>query len=144
MEIVTGRDSGLFPVPGHISFECSCPDWAGMCKHIAAVLYGVGVRLDEQPELLFTLRGVDHGELISGAADDSAALILRGARGRKVIESANLSALFGIDLEVPPSAAEATEPTPATGRRSAKTMRPAKSKPSKRARSSPLVTGRQR
>src|SRR4051812_32425965 len=75
LEIITRRDSGLFPIPGHISFQCSCPDWAGMCKHIAAALYGVGVRLDDQPELLFTLRGVDHGDLIGGAVNQTAGLV---------------------------------------------------------------------
>jgi uncharacterized Zn finger protein len=48
--------TGMFPSPKDIRFTCSCPDWASMCKHVAAVLYGVGARLDRQPELLFTLR----------------------------------------------------------------------------------------
>jgi uncharacterized Zn finger protein len=60
MEVVTDRKAGLFPLPGEISFDCDCPDWAVMCKHVAAVLYGAGARLDEKPELLFTLRGVKH------------------------------------------------------------------------------------
>jgi SWIM zinc finger len=101
MEIVTHKERGLFPSPDQISFACSCPDWADMCKHIAAVLYGVGVRFDEKPDLLFALRGVDHADLISGAADDIPHLIARGSTGRKVIKSADLSALFGIELEAP-------------------------------------------
>ncbi|MDD4391852.1 MAG: SWIM zinc finger family protein [Desulfobacterales bacterium] len=64
MGVVTDRKTGLFPQPGEIQFDCSCPDWAVMCKHVAAVLYGVGSRLDSQPELLFLLRGVDAQELI--------------------------------------------------------------------------------
>jgi len=60
MQVVTDRDQGLFPLPREIRFKCDCPDWAVMCKHVAAVLYGVGARLDERPELLFQLRGVDH------------------------------------------------------------------------------------
>jgi uncharacterized Zn finger protein len=60
MEIVTGRELGLFPAPGEIELTCSCLDWAEMCKHVAATLYGVGCRLDREPELLFKLRGVDH------------------------------------------------------------------------------------
>ena len=59
MEIVTRKGEGLFPAPRDISLRCSCPDWATMCKHVAAVLYGVGARLDTRPELLFELRGVD-------------------------------------------------------------------------------------
>ena len=69
MEVVTDRKEGLFPLPGEISFDCDCPDWAVMCKHVAAVLYGVGARLDEKPELLFTLRGVNHEELIDADAE---------------------------------------------------------------------------
>ena len=65
MAIVTDRHHGLFPQPGEITLDCSCPGWAGMCKHVAAVLYGVGSRLDSQPELLFLLRDVDAQELIA-------------------------------------------------------------------------------
>ncbi|MBL3591178.1 MAG: hypothetical protein JMN24_15505 [gamma proteobacterium endosymbiont of Lamellibrachia anaximandri] len=60
MEIVTDRNKGLFPKPSEIKLSCGCPDWAEMCKHVAAVLYGIGSRLDHQPELLFLLRNVDH------------------------------------------------------------------------------------
>ena len=67
MEAVTDRDEGLFPKPKEIKMRCSCPDYAGMCKHLAAVMYGVGNRLDSSPELLFELRGVDHQELIEQA-----------------------------------------------------------------------------
>ncbi|MGF6652763.1 hypothetical protein OKW34_003352 [Paraburkholderia youngii] len=56
--------SGLFPTPKDIKLRCNCLDWATMCKHVAAVLYGVGARLDQQPELLFTLRGVDPADLV--------------------------------------------------------------------------------
>ncbi len=98
MEIMTRRSGGLFPVPAEISMDCSCPDWAGMCKHVAASLYGVGARLDESPELLFVLRNVDHKDLIGQAA--AARAIRRSAtRGRKVIEAGQLSDIFSIDLE---------------------------------------------
>ena len=49
MDVVTRHNDGLFPKPAEIEMECSCPDWAGMCKHVAAVMYGVGARLDESP-----------------------------------------------------------------------------------------------
>ena len=98
MELVTRKQGGLFPSPKEISFECSCPDWAGMCKHVAAALYGVGVRLEEKPELLFELRGVDHTELVGGAAD-AVPRLADGTKNRKVIKGADLSALFGIELE---------------------------------------------
>lgn len=99
MELVTHKQRGLFPSPDQISFACSCPDWAGLCKHVAAVLYGVGIRFDEKPELLFALRGVDHSDLISGAADDLPRFAGGRSAGRKVIKGADLSALFGIEIE---------------------------------------------
>jgi uncharacterized Zn finger protein len=93
MLVMTHPESGLFPKSREISFRCSCPDYASMCKHIAATLYGVGARLDNQPELLFTLRGVDHKELIS-KIDTSM------AQGKaKVVNVDNLGSLFGIDLD---------------------------------------------
>ncbi len=67
MERICRRNGGLFPAPSEIKLECSCPDWAHLCKHVAAVLYGVGVRLDERPELLFRLRQVDEQDLIAKA-----------------------------------------------------------------------------
>ena len=68
MEVVSDRKEGLFPLPGEMKFDCDCPDWAGMCKHVAAVLYGVGARLDLAPEMLFVLRGVNHEELVDVSA----------------------------------------------------------------------------
>src|SRR5690606_30049764 len=76
MQVLTRAQTGMFPEPGEISVGCSCPDYATMCKHVVAVLHGIGVRLDERPELLFMLRQVDQSELISrGAAglDDATA-----------------------------------------------------------------------
>jgi len=98
MTVVTDRDNGLFPHPGEISLHCSCPDWAVMCKHVAAVLYGVGAKLDTQPELLFLLRGVDHEELISAEADIAAvSSALQTDRHPRIAES-DLSHLFGIEM----------------------------------------------
>lgn len=97
MAVVTDRDRGIFPLPREIALDCSCPDWAVMCKHVAAVLYGVGARLDERPELLFLLRGVDHEELIS--TDLSPATIVGGRPGgRRRIAQGDLAEVFGIDL----------------------------------------------
>lgn len=97
MEIITCKERGLFPSPKHISMECSCPDWATMCKHVAAVLYGVGARLDESPELFFQLRNVDHSELITAAG--TATAVTRTTKPGKVLKSGNLSNIFGIDLD---------------------------------------------
>jgi uncharacterized Zn finger protein len=129
MEIVTDRDRGLFPRPGEIALSCSCPDWAMMCKHVAAVLYGVGARLDERPESLFLLRGVNHEELVTAgvghigkrAAGDRAEHRGRGKSGKrgkperpaKRLASERISEVFGIDMEMGDEPAAAT-----AGRRS--------------------------
>ena len=94
MEVVTDRDTGLFPKPGEIKLACDCPDWATMCKHAAAVLYGVGARLDKSPELLFRLRGVDEAELI--AADLA---LPGGAATADTLTDDDLGSIFGIDLD---------------------------------------------
>jgi uncharacterized Zn finger protein len=97
MSVVTDRNKGLFPLPGEISLKCSCPDWAVMCKHVAAALYGVGARLDEAPELLFLLRGVDHEELIS--AEAGVAVAAAGTKGgRRRIADEALADVFGIEM----------------------------------------------
>lgn len=93
MRSVTDRREGLFPLPGQIKLRCSCPDSARMCKHIAATVYGVGHRLDSQPELLFVLRGVDPMELLT------APIALPSASSAEVLESHLLGDIFGIDLE---------------------------------------------
>jgi len=94
--------TGLFPSPREILFTCSCPDWASMCKHVAAVLYGIGARLDHQPELLFTLRQVNQQDLIATAGSD---LSTQGKRpaGTKVLASDDLSEIFGIEMSPPPA-----------------------------------------
>ena len=99
MEIVTRKATGLFPKPGQIHLRCSCPDWADMCKHVAAVLYGVGARLDESPELLFVLRGVDHLELIAAATKSlHADLATPVTRKVATLDEGNLAEVFGIEM----------------------------------------------
>lgn len=98
MEVITSKERGLFPSPQQIKLSCSCPDWATMCKHVAAVLYGVGARLDEQPDLLFRLRGADPLELVATAASGA---VLGGkgpAKGKRL--GADLTSVFGIDLDM--------------------------------------------
>jgi uncharacterized Zn finger protein len=88
---------GLFPSPRDIIFTCSCPDWASMCKHVAAVLYGIGARLDHQPELLFTLRKVEQQDLIAKAGSDLSKT-RKGPARAKVLESEDLAGMFGIEI----------------------------------------------
>jgi uncharacterized Zn finger protein len=108
MEIVTGRAGGMFPSPQEIELSCSCPDYAGMCKHVAATLYGVGNRLDHQPELLFKLRQVDHLDLIADAASPMAK---SKTTGKKTIAADQLADVFGIDVEAPKTSRRAKEIT---------------------------------
>ena len=104
MERICRQSAGLFPTPAEIQLSCSCPDWAGMCKHVAAVLYGIGARFDHQPELLFRLRGVDEMELIASAG--KATPLSKGAPASgKVLGDEDLSEMFGLDMaEVEPKA----------------------------------------
>ena len=98
MKQLTDQKTGLFPSPREIRMSCSCPDSSSCCKHLAAVMYGVGARLDNQPELLFLLRGVDHQELVSQAiaAGNLDRELSRGSGG---LDSQDLGAIFGIELE---------------------------------------------
>ncbi len=96
MEIVTRKGDGLFPSPREITLNCSCPDWASMCKHVAATLYGVGARLDIEPELLFTLRDVDPAEMIEAAIDQPTGA--GKTRKGRLLETDELSSLFGVDI----------------------------------------------
>jgi uncharacterized Zn finger protein len=122
MDVVTAHENGLFPKPREIKLACSCPDGARMCKHVAAVLYGVGARLDHQPELLFLLRKVDHLELIAEAVPHAGK---KSTTKTKTLIESELAGVFGIEL-AEPEAAElvsmaqtATAKRPATGRRKA-------------------------
>ncbi len=100
-ELFTAKDSGLFPSPKEIEFKCSCPDWAYMCKHVAAVLYGIGTRLDEDPSLFFVLRKMKMDDLITQAVRDKSERLLKQAKKKtsRVIDDADLGDVFGIDLE---------------------------------------------
>lgn len=120
MTVVTHPNDGLFPKPREIKLACSCPDSAGLCKHLAAVLYGVGARLDTQPELLFKLRGVDHNDLIT-ALDPATTLQGSTKSRRRTLDSAALGDVFGIDLETEPAAPAAAAP-----KKPAKASQPAK------------------
>ncbi len=97
MERICRHRTGLFPSPDEIKLSCSCPDWASMCKHVAAVLYGIGARLDEQPELLFKLRDVDEKELIARAGK-GLPLARKGPAAKKVLEGGDLSEIFGLEM----------------------------------------------
>jgi len=102
LAVLTDIKHGLFPAPRDMTLECSCPDWAQVCKHVAAVLYGVGVRLDTQPDLFFLLRKVNQAELLTSATAGAVSRT-RPAAGKRIAED-RLAAVFGIELEDAPVA----------------------------------------
>ena len=97
MERICRPQTGLFPSPKEIKLNCSCPDWADMCKHVAAVLYGVGARLDQQPELLFTLRKVDAKDLVARAGA-RLPLAKKAPAAGKMLDRSELAEVFGIEM----------------------------------------------
>ncbi len=134
MEVVSRKGQGLFPSPPEIDLRCSCPDWATMCKHVAAALYGVGARLDQEPALLFTLRGVDPSELLEEAITQTTAST--APTSAPILDSGDLSSIFGIDLalegepmEEEPSIAE---PPPKPRARRPRAVKAASKKPAKK------------
>lgn len=96
-DVFTG-EKGLFPSPKEISFNCSCPDWALMCKHVTAAMYGIGMRFDENPFYFFTLRGIDADRLINVALENKVEQMLANADkpSERIIPESRLNALFGV------------------------------------------------
>ena len=124
MDRVCREGDGLFPAPSEIKLSCSCPDWAGMCKHVAAALYGVGARLDDRPQLLFALRGVDESELLARAGQD---LPLKRAApsAAKVLDDSDFAAVFGLEMA---ETANFDSPAPAAPKRHQRSNTPRTSK----------------
>jgi len=100
-EIFTTSGTGLFPSPKEIKFSCSCPDWASMCKHVAAALYGVGVKLDQDPQLFFKLRNAEMDDLITKALQDKSKKMLKkaGKKTSRALDDLDAAEMFGIDIE---------------------------------------------
>jgi uncharacterized Zn finger protein len=137
MERLCRPKTGLFPAPAEISFTCTCPDYASMCKHVAAVLYGVGARLDRSPDLFFALRQVDEKDLIAEAGH-ALALPTAGPATARLLTPDNLSELFGLDLgtasqdptlSAPKSPKRLPRKVPARASKKAKPSSPARRKP---------------
>jgi uncharacterized Zn finger protein len=154
MERICRQDNGLFPRPADIRFSCSCPDHASMCKHVAAVLYGVGARLDKQPELLFRLRAVNENELVA-QIDQALPMSKTGPAVGKVLDADDLSAMFGLDMagaETSPVIAVKAKPPRASrkvatrpvGRTRTKPVADKKAVPSRRVQTKPLTAAKRR
>ena len=125
MGVVTDAKTGLFPGPREIRLGCTCPDFAHLCKHVAAALYGVGIRLDDEPDLLFKLRGVDHLELVAAAVEAP-----RSGDGgsRMTLAADQLADVFGIELAPAP----VPKPTPAGKPLPAQVVKPKSAPPTTR------------
>jgi uncharacterized Zn finger protein len=117
MDRLCRQGDGLFPVPKDIHFDCTCPDGASMCKHVAAVLYGIGVRFDSKPELLFTLRQVDPAELLSQAGSGA---VTAPEAGEHTLASDDIGALFGLEMDGSAGAAMAVPKKPRAAARPAR------------------------
>lgn len=123
MRALTAPGRGMIPERGDFTFRCSCPDYASLCKHVAAVLYGVGSRLDRDPALLFTLRSVNMNELVAAAGS-----ALTTAHTASTLGDDPLDELFGIDLApapAPRAKPSAPAPAPAPKAVKARATRPA-------------------
>ena len=141
MERICRQGTGLFPSPKEIRFACSCPDYATMCKHVAAVLYGVGARLDHSPELLFRLRAVDETKMLSNLGTtlgDAAA----GRNAATALRDDDLAALF--DLEMVQSDAPAAAAAAGPGKKPARKPRAKLDAPAKIAKKKETVGRRPR
>jgi len=148
MQIVTRHERGLFPAPKEIDLDCSCPDWADLCKHVAASLYAVGAKLDQNPALLFLLRGVDPADLISKASAAEAVRQTAGKAGAApAMSDSEVADVFGIELApasaVPGPAVElpAATPSPVPAPTPAPTRKPSAKRKAHR-RLSPAIRAR--
>lgn len=125
MERMCNQNTGLFPSPKDIKFTCSCPDWAYMCKHVAAVLYGIGARLDQEPELLFKLRKLDTHDLVADAGKQLKSAAKKKPASRRIIADAEIVDIFGLEMAT-------SEPDTKTQKKKAKMVRKISTKAGKK------------
>ncbi len=135
LQRLTQPKTGLFPQPNEISLQCSCPDSAYLCKHLAAVMFGIGNRLDQSPELLFVLRGVEQNELISEVIGSQQLSNALSADSDSELAGDDLGSLFGIDLVSNPTQQENTR----TKKRSTKKAKSTKARQSKKTTTTTLA-----
>lgn len=132
---ITAQKTGLFPSPKEIKIECSCPDWAGLCKHAAAVLYGIGARLDTQPEMFFTLRGAEMEDLITAATAAAISPVNGSPADDPALSGADLSDIFGVDIEQSSNGKPETPPPASPKPKPIRSSKPEKkAAPAKKAR----------
>jgi uncharacterized Zn finger protein len=147
-DLFFAKGAGLFPSPREIHFDCSCPDWASMCKHVAATLYGVGARLDDDPALFFTLRRINIDDLITQTVTETAQTLLSkaGQQSQNVLQDVDLGDVFGIKLDdmdaslpdLPPQLKTATAKKQST-QASKSASRPQRTRASKKSTTLPSI-----
>ena len=137
IEILCKKTDGMFPSPKEIKMICNCPDWADLCKHLAAVLYGVGARLDKQPELFFLLRGVDQNELLSA---DLAGTLVDSATPAAIADH-ELNNIFGIELDILDDEIVVSIPIPIATAERKKPGRPRKTESAPKPAAAPVKRG---
>jgi uncharacterized Zn finger protein len=137
MERICRQQTGLFPSPKEVELSCSCPDWADMCKHVAAVLYAIGARFDHQPELLFRLHQVNEQDLIAKVGK-ALPLARQSPAIAKLLGNEDLSDIFGLDM-AQSSGADAGLPAPASAK-----PRPAKTPGVRKATATKVKKGKSR
>jgi uncharacterized Zn finger protein len=130
-KVFMAQGKGLFPSPKEIDFNCSCPDWAYMCKHVAATLYGIGARLDEDPSLFFRLRKAKMKDLVTQAIEGKTRKLLKKAKKKttRVIDESDLADVFGIDIEEPLVAKKKRSKAPKRVSKRKKSIMPLSKKP---------------
>ena len=69
-----------------------------MCKHVAAVLYGIAVQFDENPFLFFELRGIDVNRFINVTLQNKVEVMLEhaGDKSERQIEEDKIYQVFGL------------------------------------------------
>jgi len=97
-ELFTLKGNGLFPAPKELQFSCSCYDWAQMCKHVAAALYGIGARFDEDPTLFFKLRNINFEALLKKTIEQKMQSLLENSeqKSKRVMDDEDITGLFGL------------------------------------------------
>ena len=129
LERLCDGQQGMFPSPNEVKIRCSCPDYATLCKHAAATLYGVGHLLDSQPEIFFQLRGVDQNELVTEAFNHDPTTQLSAQDSETEIAAEDLESIFGINFASTAPSVPGNEPVAETRQKSTTSKKSVKAKP---------------
>ncbi len=98
LELFQDKSYGLFPSPDEISFRCDCPDVANICKHVAATLYAIGTKFDDDPMFFFELRQIESENLIQKSVEKKLENMLEhvGKKTSRTMDASKISDVFGL------------------------------------------------